>query len=116
MTSEEHRSSIRVERRLAIEYSSDCPPIQAFVEDLSDTGMYLDVDHPLPAGNPLEFSLALPDAEPDTPVEGSAVVVWSGPTGMGVEFTRLSDAARQRIHFFVAAVHFGQPADLPASG
>ena len=109
----EHRSSIRIEQRLAVEYSSNCPPIQAFVEDLSETGMYLDVDQALPAGVALEFSLTLPDAEPDAPVKGGAVVVWSGPTGMGVEFTELSDVARQRIHFFVAAVHFGQPPDLP---
>lgn len=115
MDSEEHRRSIRVEKRLAIEYSSNCPPIQAFVEDLSESGMYIDVDQALPAGTPLEFSLTLPDAQPDTPVKGSAVVVWSGPTGMGVGFTELDDEARQRIHFFVAAVHFGQPPDLPAT-
>ena len=115
MSSEEHRASVRVEKRLAIEYSSNCPPIQAFVEDLSETGMFVDVDQALPAGNNLEFSLSLPDAQVDMPIKGSAVVVWSGPTGMGVEFTDLSDAARQRIHFFVAAVFFGQPPDLPAS-
>ncbi len=114
MSSEEHRASIRVEKRLSIEYSSDCPPIQAFVEDLSDTGMFIDVDQALPAGNNLQFTLTLPDAEPDIPVEGGAVVVWSGPAGMGVEFTELSDAARERIRFFVAAVHFGQPPDLAA--
>lgn len=112
MSIEEHRSSIRVERRLPIEFSSDCPPIQAFVEDLSDTGMFIDVDQGLPAGETLQFSLWLPDGDAETPIRGSAVVVWSAPTGMGVEFTELGDAARQRIHFFVAAVHFGQPTDL----
>ena len=112
---EEHRTSIRIEKRLEIEFSSDCPPIRAFVEDLSETGMYIDVDQALPAGNRLEFTLTLPDAEAEVPIEGSAVVAWSGPTGMGVEFTELSDAARERIHYFVAAVHFGQPPDLPAS-
>ncbi len=115
MVSEEQRVSIRVEQRLAIEYWSNCPPIEAFVEDLSETGMFVDVDQTLPAGNTLEFSLSLPDADADTPIKGSAIVVWSGPTGMGVEFTDLSNATRERIHFFVAAVHFGQPADLPAS-
>ncbi len=115
MTSEEHRSSIRVEQRLEVEFSSNCPPIRADVEDLSETGMFVDVDRPLPAGSTLEFSLSLPDSEPETPVTGSAVVAWSAPTGMGVEFTKLSDAARERIHYFVAAVHFGQPPDLPVS-
>ena len=113
MPGEEHSPAIRVAKRLAIEYSSNCPPIQAFVEDLSETGMYIDVDQALPAGDTLEFSLSLADAEADTPIKGSAVVVWSAPTGMGVEFTDLSDVARERIHFFVAAVHFGQPPDLP---
>ena len=115
MASEEHRSSIRVEKRLAIEYSSNCPPIQAFVEDLSESGMYIDADHALPAGETLEFTLTLPDGEAETPIKGSATVVWSGPTGMGVEFTELSEAARDRIRFFVAAVHFQQPPDLPTS-
>ncbi len=115
MPNEENRSSIRIEKRLEIEFSSNCPPIQAFVEDLSETGMYIDVDQALPAGTALEFSLNLPDVEADHAIKGSAVVVWSGPTGMGVEFTKLSDAARERIHYFVAAVHFGQPPDLPAS-
>ena len=115
MPGEEHTAKIRVARRLAIEYSSDCPPIQAFVGDLSETGMYIDVDQSLPIGKSVEFSLSLPDDKADAPIEGSAVVIWSAPTGMGVEFTELSDADRERIHFFVAAVHFGQPPDLPAS-
>ena len=113
MATDEQRTSIRVEQRLAVEYSSNCPPIQAFVEDLSETGMFVDVDHALPAGETLEFSLSLPDGEAEIPIRGTAVVVWSGPTGMGVEFTDLSDAVRERIHYFVAAVHFGQPTDLP---
>ena len=115
MSGDEQRSSIRVEQRLEIEFSSNCPPIHAFVEDLSETGMFIDVDQALPAGEELEFSLTLTDAEHDKPVRGSGVVVWSGPTGMGVEFTDISDAARERIHYFVAAVHFGQPTDLPAT-
>ena len=115
MSKGEQRHSVRVDQRLEIEFSSNCPPIRAFVEDLSEAGMYIDVDHPLPAGEAIEFTLPLPDGEPDTPIKGSAVVVWSGPTGMGVEFTDVTDAARQRIHYFVAAVHFGQPTDLPGS-
>lgn len=115
MSSAENRHSIRVEQRLAVEYSSNCPPIRAYVEDLSATGMYVDVDQALPAGTTLEFSLVLPDGEAESPIRGGAVVVWSGPTGMGVEFTNLSDAVRDRIRYFVAAVHFGQPPDLPAS-
>ena len=86
MPNEEQRSAIRVGIRLAIEYSSNCPPIQGFVEDLSESGMFLDVDQGLPAGSSLEFSLSLPDAEAAAPIQGSGVVVWSGPTGMGVEF------------------------------
>lgn len=111
MSREERRSSIRVEQRLEIEFSSDCPPIHAFVEDLSDRGMYIDAAQAPPAGESLEFSLTLPEVE--APIRGSAEVVWSGPTGMGVEFTDLSDAARDRIHHFVSAVHFGQLPDLP---
>lgn len=115
MSGQEHRSAIRVDQRLAVEFSSGCPPIQAFVEDLSETGMCIDVYESMPTGEVLDFSLSLPDGEADTPIEGKARVVWSAPTGMGVEFTELGDDARERIRYFVAAVHFGQPPDLPAS-
>lgn len=111
----ESRGAIRVEQRLEIQYASDCPPIKAQVQDLSETGMYLDTDQALPAGSVLEFELRLPDAEAATPVKGSAVVVWSGPTGMGVEFRELDEAVRERLRYFVAAVHFRQPTDLPGS-
>ena len=112
MAGDDSRAAVRVAKRLAIEFSSDCPPIQAFVEDLSESGMYIDVDHALPAGSRLDFTLSLPDAEAETPLAGSATVVWSGPTGMGVEFGELGDAERERLRFFVAAVHFHQPPDL----
>jgi cytoskeletal protein CcmA (bactofilin family) len=115
MEDQDPRRSIRAQRRLAIEFSSDCPPIQAFVEDLSETGMFIDVDHALPAGSKIDFSLSLPDSDRETPVTGKGVVVWSSPTGMGVEIEEIADADRERIRFFVAAVHFGQPPDLEAS-
>ncbi len=111
----DQRGAIRVEQRLEIEYASDCSPIQAQVQDLSETGMCLDTNQALPAGSVLEFELRLPDADAEAPVQGSAVVVWSGPTGMGVEFSELDEAERERLRQFVAAVHFHQPTDLPGS-
>ena len=78
MSSGDKRQAVRVGIRLAIEYASNCPPIRAFVEDLSESGMFLDVDQSLPPGSTLEFTLSLPDAEAEAAIRGSGVVVWSG--------------------------------------
>jgi cytoskeletal protein CcmA (bactofilin family) len=110
-SAEEHRVAIRVAKRLLVEYSDEGPPIEAKIDDLSEAGMYIGTSHALPAGSALRFGLSLPDTEDSTPVRGSAVVAWSHPTGMGVEFRELSDSGRERIRYFVAAVLLDQPSE-----
>ncbi|REJ73375.1 MAG: PilZ domain-containing protein [Acidobacteria bacterium] len=104
----EARHTIRVSRSIEATYSHDCPPIRCRVEDVSETGMYLDSRHALPLGQLIRFSLDLPDENPDRPIEGIGRVVWTEQMlGAGIEFVELDPADRERIRYFVAAVLFG---------
>jgi len=77
----------------------------AKVINVSQGGLFLACDEPLPAGSLMELSFR-PSKDSDM-VEGLAVVRWVSehPTGMGLEFVRLSDGERQRIGRMVASNH-----------
>lgn len=102
------RRTVRVPKRIELRYSSNSPPMNGFIEDLGEGGMFVDSPQPLPAGSEVEFWFDLPDAAVEQPIHGHGKVVWSAPTGMGVEFRSLGDEERERIRFFVASVLFGQ--------
>lgn len=108
----EARKAIRVARSIEATYSNNCPPIRSRVEDLSETGMYLDARHALPLGQLIRFQLELPDEHPELPIHGIGRVVWTEQMlGAGIEFVRLEPADRARIRYFVASVLFGVEAD-----
>ena len=105
---DENRLAVRVKKALEVVYSSSSPPIDARLEDLSETGMFIDTSHPLEVGAELEFTLALPGEESEKPIRGQGKVVWSDhAVGVGVHFTELSDQDRERLKWFVAEVFFG---------
>ena len=73
------------------------------VSDLSESGVFVHTDEPLPIGSDIELRFtAFP--EPDMPVlfeaKGRVVrhAVEGEPSGMGVEFVELADAARDVLH------------------
>jgi uncharacterized protein (TIGR02266 family) len=74
----------------------------AKVLNVSQGGLFLACDEPLPAGSLMELSFR--PAEDADMVEGLAVVRWTSdhPTGMGLEFVRLSESERERIGRMVA--------------
>jgi uncharacterized protein (TIGR02266 family) len=74
----------------------------AKVINLSQGGLFMTCDEPQPAGTLMELSFRpAPDADM---LEGLAVVRWVSehPTGMGLEFVRLSEDERVRIGRMVA--------------
>ncbi len=87
---------------ISIEYTADSPPIAARIQNLSESGAFIDSDQLLPLGCTIEFQAALPDGDPEGPIHGRARVIWSAPHGAGVEFKDLSDAHRKRLKLFVA--------------
>lgn len=109
MTDEKRKpGSIRVQKPLEITYAANCPPIQARIEDISETGFFLDNTNALNIDSVLEFRLELPDASGTREIRGQGKVIWIQNTvGAGVEFVDLSQEDRDAIRFFVASVFFG---------
>jgi hypothetical protein len=60
------------------------PRIEATCRDLSLGGMFIETPAPLPYGARLRLYLPLPGLRGGATIE--AVVRWSQPTGMGVQF------------------------------
>ena len=104
----DRRGAVRVARAIDFQYSADCPSIKARLEDISETGAFVDTTHSLTVGSQLEFSFRLPYPEDPSPIEGRGRVVWVQPmVGVGLEFQQISDEDRQRVRYFVASVYFG---------
>ena len=100
--------SIRVQKPLEITYSANCPPIQARIEDISETGFFLDNTNALLVDSEIEFFLDLPGESESMRIKGRGRVVWIQPTvGAGVQFLDLSQENRETIRFFVASIYFG---------
>lgn len=105
---EENRRAVRIKKALDVVYSSSSPPTDARLEDLSETGMFIETSHPLEVGAELDFSLALPGDASGKPIQGKGIVAWTDQAvGVGVRFTSLSDEDRERVKWFVAEVFFG---------
>ena len=105
MAREELRGAVRVSRPLEIEYSCNCPPISATVQDISEDGMFIDSQHPMNQGDVITFKLTLPGH--GDPIQGKAEVMWTQQmVGIGVHFTKVGDDDRERIKFFVASEFF----------
>lgn len=105
---DDNRLAVRIKKALDVVYSSGSPPIDARLEDLSETGMFIETSHPLEVGAELEFTLALPGDEAGRPVRGQGKVMWSDQAvGVGVHFTDIKDEDRERLKWFVAEVFFG---------
>ena len=109
MTDEKRNpAGIRVRKPLEITYSANCPPIQARIEDISETGFFLDNTNALHVDSELDYVIELPDESGPIRIEGRGRVVWMQPTvGAGIEFLDLGKEDREAIRFFVASVFFG---------
>jgi Tfp pilus assembly protein PilZ len=104
----DRRGAVRVAKAIDFLYSANSPAIKARLEDISETGAFVDTTHPLTVGSQLEFSLRLPYPEDPSPIEGRGRVVWVQPmVGVGLEFQQLTEEDRMRLRFYVASVYFG---------
>lgn len=100
--------AIRVQKPLEISYAAGCAPIDARIEDISETGFFLDSTNALHVGSEIDFVLNLPIDPGTTTIKGKGKVVWIQPTvGAGIEFLDLSEEDRNAVRFFVASVYFG---------
>ncbi|HVS15866.1 MAG TPA: PilZ domain-containing protein [Thermoanaerobaculia bacterium] len=107
-TEPDRRASVRAKRPIEIEYSADCPPIRARLDDLSETGAFIDTAHSLGEGAHVIVRFTLPDDAEDDRIQCHARVVWVEPmVGVGVEFVGLDQRSVERIRDYVAKELFG---------
>jgi len=108
MDEKRQQGAIRVQKPLEITYAAGCPPIEARIEDISETGFFLDNTNALQVGSELDFSIKLPVDSEFVTVRGKGRVIWMQPTvGAGVQFIELTGEDRDAIRFFVGSVFFG---------
>jgi uncharacterized protein (TIGR02266 family) len=95
------RQSERVDLEFEVEVNHDSHFYAGLSRDISEGGLFVATYHYIPVGTPLRLSLELPDGER---LEARGEVRWVRevvfgdlPPGIGVAFTHLSPAARERI-------------------
>ena len=114
VSEENRRHSVRIAARLEVRFRANDVDSSGFIDDLSETGAWIDTPQPLPVGTEVGLTFEIHDAQAEVPVSASGLVVRVEPTvGMAVEFTDLDSEISDRIRFYVGALFFGQdPADL----
>ncbi|MDX1383719.1 MAG: PilZ domain-containing protein [Thermoanaerobaculia bacterium] len=113
---DERRPSVRVRRRIECEWRHGPLDVDATIEDISESGAFIDSPQIVPAGTEIEMRFPVPEGDGEVEIEVAAEVIWTDATGMGVHFLGLSQEDRTRIRFLVAATYFDVPVRLPAPG
>ena len=103
------RHSVRIAARLDFRYQVNEMKGIGFIDDLSETGAWIDTQQPLPVDTELDFSFTLPAEGDQESVTGRATVVRVEPVvGMALAFRDLDEETRGKIRFYVASVFFDQ--------
>ena len=107
-TGRDQREHLRLPSHLRVGFENGDELREAFLENISDGGLFIGTQRPLAKGAPLRLRIVA-DALP--PVEVSGRVVWSretsrpaAPAGMGVEFEAVDDATRELLDCLIAWV------------
>lgn len=107
MSDSNQRDAVRVPKMLEIEYSADCPPIRTRMQDLSETGLFLESHFPLAVGTLIDLRFDLPDGNPETIACRARVRNVDPMVGLGVEFVDMPPVVRKRLRMYVASIYFG---------
>jgi uncharacterized protein (TIGR02266 family) len=98
------RKALRVPSDLAVECWKASRELGR-AREISEGGLFLATERPLPVGTPLRFRL-VGDSGETAEVEGA--VVWvrragsdGGPPGMGIEFSNLDESQREAVAYLV---------------
>jgi type IV pilus assembly protein PilZ len=92
MMGEESRENQRFESNIEILYESSGAMIQSHTLNISNGGLFLETEYPLPVGSEVTLRMVLPGET--EPIEIQGCVVWSNPrgnknnfpSGMGIQF------------------------------
>ncbi len=97
---------------LAVDYVSGDTFLFAYITNISEMGIFLRTEAPLPVGTELRLRFAVPDG---TALDLAGVVMWINPVradgdnpnpGMGVRFIELSPDAREAVFDLVRAIAY----------
>ncbi|MET0339719.1 MAG: TIGR02266 family protein [Polyangiales bacterium] len=108
----ERRQHERFDTSISVDYSSGETFLFSYIQNISEMGIFIRTDEPLPVGTTLELRFA-PDGE--TPIELVGEVTWVNPVrpfgdninpGMGVRFQGLEPDARERIVDLVRTIAY----------
>lgn len=108
----EKRSHVRFPVRLAVQYGKDDPiTYNGFILNMSEGGVYIQTDEPLPVGSEILIRLFIP---PQIKLLGELIgkVAWVNtgnfplPKGMGVKFEMTEkEALKQLVTYFGEEKH-----------
>jgi len=104
--SRQHPRTI-VESQIAFQVG-DGPRIEATCRNISLGGMHIETDQPQPYGKTIRLFMQLPGMKNEVMVE--AVVRWSKPDGMGIQFGRMGAL---ETHALTQMIGPGQRAQRP---
>jgi len=105
---EEQRTSPRCETKIDILFKESGAFIRSYMLNVSNGGLFLKTDKPLPIDTTVTLLIRLPgQAEP---MEIQGCVVWTNPRGkntafpcgMGIQFTKMTPEQKKIIDDFVA--------------
>jgi type IV pilus assembly protein PilZ len=108
----ERRQYERFDTSISVDYSSGDTFLFSYIQNISEMGIFIRSDTPLPIGTTLELRFA-PDGQ--VPMEVLGEVTWINPyrpfgdnlnPGMGVRFRELSPDLRERIVALVRTVAY----------
>src|SRR5262245_48941246 len=113
----ERRTYERFDTSISVDYSSGDTFLFSYIQNISEMGIFIRSDTPLPIGTHLELRFT-PDGQ--EPIELGGEVTWVNPyrpfgdnlnPGMGVRFKHLTLEMRQRIVALVRTVAYLRPAE-----
>jgi type IV pilus assembly protein PilZ len=113
----ERRTFERFDTSISVDYSSGDTFLFSYIQNISEMGIFIRSDTPLPIGTQLELRFT-PDGQ--EPIELAGEVTWVNPyrpfgdnlnPGMGVRFDRLTPEMRERIVALVRTVAYLRPAE-----
>jgi type IV pilus assembly protein PilZ len=108
----ERRRYERFDTSISVDYSSGDTFLFSYIQNISEMGIFIRSDSPMPVGTVLELRFA-PDGQEAVQVLGE--VTWINPyrpfgdnlnPGMGVRFRELSAELRERIVALVRTVAY----------
>jgi type IV pilus assembly protein PilZ len=109
---EERREHKRFETSFAVDYTSGDTFLFAYLQNISEMGIFIRTDNPVDVGTELKLRFQVPDEEPLL-IEGE--VIWVNPyresgdnlnPGMGVRFERLTPELREQIVELVRTIAY----------